>query len=80
MEKLKQHVKEQQQRTKKYVDEKRGARASIIQPGDFVKVKQGGPKTKHVFFADQGGETSGHEFISAGKWDEMECIKVNSNW
>ncbi|KAL3196699.1 hypothetical protein MRX96_045124 [Rhipicephalus microplus] len=49
MEKLKQRVKEQQQRTKKYVDEKRGARASVIEPGDFVKVKQGGPKTKHKF-------------------------------
>ncbi|KAM7281012.1 uncharacterized protein ISCGN_005952, partial [Ixodes scapularis] len=36
---LQRRVKERQQRTKKYTDERRGARHSIIEPGDFVKIK-----------------------------------------
>ncbi|CAN8002358.1 unnamed protein product [Ixodes hexagonus] len=42
---LQRRVKERQQRTKQYTDERRGARHSIIEPGDFVKIRRwGGPK------------------------------------
>ncbi|XP_042146943.1 uncharacterized protein LOC121836189 [Ixodes scapularis] len=47
---LQRRVKERQQRTKKYTDERRGARHSIIEPGDFVKIKRwGGPKGQQRF-------------------------------
>ncbi|XP_042148237.1 uncharacterized protein LOC121837031 [Ixodes scapularis] len=47
---LQRRVKERQQRTKNYTDERRGARHSIIEPGDFVKIKRwGGPKGQQRF-------------------------------